>query len=191
MPELATPDAANFTTRYLLSEPSTWTAWVRPQWPALTITHTATPRWREDGPLVRFSGRSGYLKGVSKTRATTNDPFFFRLTLRRHVDLAFGGNASRASTVSVGHMLQIPLAETKIGAKQITDDHSLERDGPFEDRNVSYQVAFELVWRQGASLADERVLRMFEDPYSVTITVPGLDSGVEARVDIDLTIQVG
>ncbi|MGE5453522.1 MAG: hypothetical protein ACM3VZ_16955 [Acidobacteriota bacterium] len=190
-PEIAQPDHAGIGTRYLLSEPSAWTAWARQEWPPLRISHSAKTTRREGAPLVQFSARSGYVSGARATRLGVEDPFFFRVTLRRDVPQGFAGKqrtGARDGKLLIGQMLQVPLTPSVQTEAQVTADHSLERDTPLADRDVLYVVASELVWRHASS---ERVLRMFDDPYEFRQVVPGTVNGTEARVDIALTIDVG
>lgn len=191
-PEITQHDPSGIGTRYLVSEPSAWTAWTRQDWPPLRITHSVNAVHRDGASLVQFSVRSGYVSGIRPARTGTEDPFFFRVTLRRDVPPAFAakqGSGARDGKLLIGQMLRVPLTPSGQTKAQVTADHSLERDAPLASRKVSYVIASELVWRQAAN--DERVLRMFEDPYAFSEDVPSTVNGAEARLDIALTISVG
>ena len=191
-PEITQHDSSGIGTRYLVSEPSAWTPWARQEWPPLRITHSVGVAARDGGPLVQFSARSGYVSGIRPARAGAENPLFFRVTLRRDVPQAFAakpGTGARDGKLLIGQMLRVPLTPSGHTEAQFTADHSLERDAPLAERKVSYVVASELVWQQAAN--EERVLRMFEDPYSFSQVVPGSVNGTEARLDIALTINVG
>lgn len=185
------PDTAGevFTTRYLISEPSAWTSWVRPEWPRIRIVHKATPKPRASGELVGFVARSGFVNGLWPQRARDAEPFFFRVTIRRRAEEAFHEGTRQ---VLVGKMLEVPLSEHGGNAGAATADDSLERDMPLEEHVVTYEFASELVWRRGAGIASERVLRMFETAETpVVARVPGRIGSVEASLAIELEISVG
>lgn len=191
MPDAGPPELADFGSRFLLSGPSAWTGWMRPEWPRLTITHTAKATAREDKPLVTFSARSQYASGSLVYSRVATAPFFFRVALRRNVAQALASGAASRFDVLVGELMQVPLVNNPQAPKIVTQDDSLERDEPASDCVASYSIVSELVWRNGGANGGERVLRMFDERHSFAAKVPALSGTAEARLEIDLTIVVG
>ena len=190
-PNAGSPGPAQFDSRYLLSAPSAWTAWVRPEWPQLTITHTTKTTTRDKNPLVTFSAKSQYATGSLIQAKAATDPFFFRVALRRAVAQALMSSATPGFGVLVGELIQVPLVDDPTEPRVSTQDDSLERDEPTTECGACYTIVSELVWRDGSANGGERVLRMFDKPYSFDVKVPALSGTAEARLDVFLTIKVG
>ncbi len=191
MPDAGPPTSDQFGSRFLVSTPSAWTSWVRPEWPRLTVSHTTKPTPRNSQPLVKFSARSEFA-GVSLGHSkSATAPFFFRVALRREVAQALAPSTASKFGVLVGELIQVPLTADPGATSVGTQDDSLERDEPGTPCSATYRVVSELVWRDGGANGVERVLRMFDEPHVIAAMVPVVSGAAEARLDIDLRIVVG
>lgn len=182
-PEQGPPTNADLSTRFLVSEPSPWTAWVLPEWPRFAMTHKSALKIRGEAPLVRFGVRSAWSRHLTPSPVS---PFFFRLTFRRDVAEAF--SPSEADSVLVGNLLEVPLAGGSVPIEM--SDMVLERDAYLAECTAHYRIAWSLVWRHGTGPDDERVLRMFDAPYPLRAVVPGTLGNGEAMAEIMLTIAL-
>ncbi|RTQ33678.1 hypothetical protein EJP69_14990 [Variovorax gossypii] len=191
MPDAGQPMPDQFDSRFLLSTPSAWTGWVRPEWPQLTISHTTKPMPRDGKPLVTFGARSEFAGASLVHSRVATDPFFFRVALRREMAQALAPSAASKFDVLVGELMQVPLAAGSSTLEVRTQDDSLERHEPATPCAAIYRVVSELVWRDAGANGGERVLRMFDEPHLIAVAVPVVSGAVEARLDIELKIVVG
>jgi hypothetical protein len=152
MPWLGDPGADRFHERFLVSEASAWTPWVRPEWPATTVLFEpdAQETARGDGPLVSFAVSCEFMQAHHHAVAAQqqDNGLCYRVGLRRDLPgLAFGGSAG-AETVLVGETLDVDLTPKRGTPPPTTADHALEADDPAGRWSSTYAVSTALIWKQ-------------------------------------------
>ncbi|GJH22760.1 hypothetical protein CBA19CS22_39480 [Caballeronia novacaledonica] len=194
-PESGPPVASQWLERFLVSEPTAWTAWTRPEWPPITYwppTSTSAPR--NGKPLVQISVSSRYpaqsLNAAASGLAIHNTSnLFLRVALRRRMEAAF---AESETERSIGELLEVALPGAQPNPVS-TADHSLERDDPGMDRSVQYLASAALVWRRVTSDGSmvEEELRTSPDLFVIPVRVPSKFGGTEAALCIHLEVRIG
>lgn len=191
-PGLPGPDPAAFDSRYLVSEPSAWTAWVKADWPPFTFAHAVTSTPRADAPLVRFNVSSGFASVRASgmhPQAIDGSELFFRVEIRRQLDTAFG--ESRTTTL-VGELLAIPIPDMQQPIAVQTADYSLERDGPGAAAQAIYTCSASLVARSESNgRRVDTVLRMADTAPQFKVDVAATTGSGEQAVTVDLRILIG
>lgn len=194
-PEAGSPDPTSSPERFLTSEASAWTSWVRPEWPPFSFwPPTSKDKLRDSQPLVQFSVGSRYAASALNAFGSAlalDDPskLLFRVALRRKMNAAFTAlDADR----SVGELLEVPVLGDKVAWVE-TADHSLERDAPGQERAVLYSATSSLIWRRLTSTGEafDEELRASADPFAFQVLVPALSGGAEAAMCVYLEVRIG